>query len=263
MTEVGSLVDRIGARLHPTRDDTAILPVSPAVVYEGETLIAAMMLAADIASGIRLHDGEVTMVLTTSFSLHRTAMPTVGPVTVTSTRLFADDKRVVDRVTCHNDSGATVASGRIAFVTRRYDVESPAPIPGDVLSRYRTPWTDPIQEPLAVAAGIETVDPAIGRVELHAGDGVRRKGGIVQGAFVTLLGEASALALAEHTLREPAVVTSLAVDFLAAVGADAATTEARWLDTPGASMIEVVLRSDPTGSALAVFVVEVARARTR
>jgi len=263
VTDVGSLVDRIGARLHPTRDDTAILPVSPAVVYEGETLTAAMMLAADIASGIRLHDGDVTMVLTTSFSLHRTAMPTVGPISVTSRRLFTDDKRVVDRIAFHDESGATVASGRIAFVTRRRGGNSPAPNPTEVLSRYRTPWTDPIQEPLAVAAGIETVDPASGRVELHAGDGVRRKGGIVQGAFVTLLGEASALALAEHTLQEPAVVTSLAVDYLAAVGAEVATTEARWLDTPGASMIEVVLRSDPSGSALAVFVVEVARARTR
>ncbi len=251
MTVAGELVDRVGVRLHPTRDDTAILPTSPAVVYEGEILVAAMMLAADIASGIRLHEPGVTRVLTTSFSLRRATRAFVGAITATSTRLFADGKRFVDRLDFRGDSGEAAATGRISFVVRRSDVAAER----DARSRYLTPWTQPIQQPLIEAAGIEISDPATGRVTMRASTELQRDGGILQGAFVTLLGEASALALAAHNYRAPAVVESLDAEFLAGVSADTVATEARWLATPGDSDIEVVLRSDPTGSALAVFVI--------
>ncbi|MCE9622648.1 MAG: hypothetical protein K8R99_09915 [Actinomycetia bacterium] len=259
MTGVGELVDRIGVRLHPTRDDTATLPLSPAVVRNGEMLVAGMMLAADLASGIRLHDAYVTTVLTTSFSFRRAARGYVGPVTAVAAPLFADGRRAVDRIDFCNGEGGSIATGLISFVVRRADT----PYSRDVYSKYRSAWTQPIEAPLSEAAGIEVADAATGRVTLHAGDDVRREGGIVQGAFVTLLGEASALAFAEHTLQAPAVVESLNVDYLAPVGNDPVATEARWLAAPGESDIEVVLHDDTTGSVLAVFVIGVARAISR
>ncbi len=255
----GELVDRVGVRLDPTRDDTAILPLSPAVVREGEILVSAMMLAADIASGIRLHVPGVTRVLTTSFSLRRAMRKYVGPITAVSTRLFADGKRFVDRLLFRGDAGELVATGRISFVIRLSDVREPQ----DARGRYLMPWAQPIQQPLIEAAGIEIADPATGRVTLRAKSDVKREGGILQGAFVTLLGEASALALAEHHYQAPAIVESLDVDFLAGVNAAALATEARWLAEADDSDIEVVLRSEPTGSAVAVFVIGVARANTR
>ncbi len=249
MTVAGELVDRIGVRLHPTRNDTAILPMSPAVVRDGEVLVAAMMLAADISSGIRLHESGVTRVLTTAFSLRRATNGFVGPLTATSTRLFAAGRRFVDRLAFHDDSGELVATGRISFVVHRGD-ESPR----DARSRYLTPWTQPIQQSLIEAAGIEISDQATGRVTMSVSDDVKRDGEIVQGSFVTLLGEASALALAEHTYGAPGVVESLDVEYLAGV-ADAVTTDARWLAAAGESDIEVVLRSEASNEALAVFVI--------
>jgi acyl-coenzyme A thioesterase PaaI-like protein len=259
MTVEGELVDRVGVRLHPTRDDTATIPVSVAVVRDGEILVSAMTLAADIASGIRLHEPGVARVLTTSFSLRRASTTYVGPVTAVSTPLFAHDKRFVDQLEFRGEEGEVVATGRISFVVRLSDATQTR----DTRSRYLAPWTQPINEPLIDAAGIEIADAAIGRVKLRATSGVQREGGILQGAFVTLLGEASALALAEEHYGTPAVVESLDVDYLAGVGAEAVATEARWLDGPGNSDIEVVLRSEPAGSPLAVFTVGVARANSR
>ena len=263
----GELVDRIGVRLHPTRDDTAILPVSPAVVRDGEFLVAALMLAADIASGVRLHDPNVPMVLTTSFALRRATRTAIGLVNAIPTRLFEDGRRFVDRVDFRGGAGEAVATGRISFVVRRPDEASPKTY-RDVLSQFRKEWAQPIQQPLIKAAGIETVDAARGCVTMRAGSDVRRKVGMLQGAFVTLLGEASALVLAEHHYQAPAVVESLDVEYLAAATADTVTTEARWLDVAGESDIEVVLRSDAIGEdhgglPLAVFLIGVARADSR
>jgi len=249
MTVDGELVDRIGVRLDPARDDTATLPMSPAVVRAGSVLVAALMLAADIASGIRLHEPGVARVLTTSFSLRRPRTETVGPITAVSTRLFSEGNRFVDRLRFENDSGDVVATGRISFVVRRGDEP-----PRDARSRYLTEWAQPIQQPLIDAAGMQVADPATGRVTLQSANELKRDGGILQGSFVTLLGEASALALAEHHYKVPAIVESLDVEFLAGVS-HAVITEARWFAAAGESDIEVVIRNGTTGSALAIFVI--------
>lgn len=257
----GELVDRIGVRLHPTRDDTAILPVSPGAVREGEFLAATLMLAADISSGVRLHDATVAMVLTDSFSLRRAVRPRIGPITATSSALVIDQRRAIDRVEFRDTDGEIVAAGRISFVVRRSPEATP-PTKRN-LDSYRAEWVQPIQEPLFDAAEINVVDAATGRVEMRATAAVRRKVGMLQGSMVTLLGEASALALAEHHFRAPAVIAALDVDFVNAAHAEQLTTQARWLARPGASDIEVVLRGEPEQAALAVFTIGAVRADSR
>lgn len=258
MTTQGTLVDRVGVRLHPTRD-AATLAVSPAVVRDGTILVSALMLAADIAAGIRLHAPGVTRVLTTSFSFRRAIQTFEGPVTAITTRLFTEGKRSVDRLEFRNNDDELVATGRISFVVR---TGQHGEAHHDARSRYLTPLGEPIPQPLIEAAGIQISEPATGQVTMRTRSDLHREGGILQGGFVTLLGEASALALAEHHYQAPAIVESLDVEFLAGVGGETAVTEARWLATTGTSDIEVVLR-DSTGSALAIFVVGVARANSR
>ncbi|HRE00565.1 MAG TPA: hotdog domain-containing protein, partial [Ilumatobacteraceae bacterium] len=80
---------------------------------------------------------------------------------------------------------------------------------------------------------------------------------IVQGSFVTLLGEAAALAFAEHELAAAVTVRSLEVGYLAPVAADTVTTRARWLGRRGAADIDVVACDVETGRVCATFVVGV------
>lgn len=257
----GELVDRMGVRLHPDRDDVAILPVSPGTVRNGEFLAAALMLAADISSGIRLHTGTVTMALTTSFRLRRVAKPRLTAVTAESTSKFADQRRVIDRVDFRSADGSIVANGEISFITRRQHEASPLPVRH--LAQFRAEWTRPIEEPLIEAARIETLDPSAGRVRMNATTDVRRRAGMLQGSMVTLLGEASALALAEHHFGAPVVVESLDVDFLNAAHADVLVTEARWLGEAGRSKIEAVLCGKDDTTPLASFTIGAVRADSR
>lgn len=255
-TAAGELIDRVGVRLHPTIDGAATLTCSPAIIRNGSVLSAALMLTADVAAGIRLHEADVTRVLTGAFSLRHSVPCTSGTITACATRLFQRGRRVVDRVTFRNDTGDTVATARIAFVVQRGDETHR----GDIRARYHTPLAAPIAGPLIDAAGIAVVDAASGRVSMPLTAATQREGGMLQGGFVTLVGEASALVFGEHASGTSMIVQSLDVEFLTAVTGDRVVADANWLGAPGRGEVEVVLRGDGVDDPAAVFTVGLARA---
>ncbi|HRE00564.1 MAG TPA: hypothetical protein PLV68_04645, partial [Ilumatobacteraceae bacterium] len=175
-TGTGALVDRVGVRLDADVSGHARLPLSAAIERNGHVLASPLMLAADIASGIRLHRPDVESVLTASFSFRRTDRRPLGAVTAAATRLWEHGRRVIDDVEYLDEAGEQVGFGRIAFtVLGRRDGGSDADgSDAAAFSRFMTPRVDPIDTPLIDAAGIELVDAAVGharfRPEQDVGD---------------------------------------------------------------------------------------------
>lgn len=254
----GDLVDQVGVRLEPGHPATTSLPVSAGIVHAGHALAAPLMLAADVASGVRLHGPEANAVLTTSFSFRRAGRPTPegALVTATSTRLFSHNRRVVDSVTYTNDEADIVGFGQIGFLVRPSDSDTRDFSVHEAERRFLAPRGAPIPRPITEAAGIETIDAANGRTRLRLTPEVLRGGGILQGAFVTLMGEVAALLMGEHVLGGPTIVTALDAHYLAGVNAHAVTT-GRWLGEPGAADVELTLRDPERDAVCATFHVRV------
>lgn len=217
------------------------------------------MLAADVASGIGLHRPGTMVVVTTSFSFRRTDLSVTDGdvVTAASTHLFEGRSRVVDSVAFTGGAGHAVGHGQISFAVRS-GTGHPDDRPDERASgRFLARRSAPITTPLAAAAGITTVDAAGGHVHLSPGPPVMRNGHMVQGSFVTLMGEMAALAMAGHVLDRPAVVTALDARYLRPVRGPAATS-GRWLGAPGVADVEIMLRDCDSDAVCATYIVRVA-----
>jgi acyl-coenzyme A thioesterase PaaI-like protein len=99
----------------------------------------------------------------------------------------------------------------------------------------------PLDQPVEELAGIIISDAATGTVTMMPKEAVRRPGGFVQGAIMTLIGEVSAQTLAETHHDTPCVVTALDVRYLIGGRSGPLVTQAKWIGNPGSGMIKVDL----------------------
>ena len=99
----------------------------------------------------------------------------------------------------------------------------------------------PLEQPVEDLAGITITDEATGGVNMVPKEAVRRPGGFVQGAIMTLIGELSAQVFAEEHLKTPCIVVGLDVRYLIGGRSGPLVTHAKWVGRPELGVIKVNL----------------------
>jgi acyl-coenzyme A thioesterase PaaI-like protein len=147
-----------------------------------------------------------------------------------------------------DDRNNLVAAGAIGFArVPRKASDPPKPIVSPALIARNFSATGRLAGPLRDEAGIRTVDPAAGIVEMAVNPEVCNPAGTVQGAMVALVVESAVEDLVGSLAGEPVVVTELDIRYLAQANVGPVRSECRLLGSGPHDPVEVRLRDTGTG----------------
>ena len=236
-----SVMSQIGSGLRSIESMEGQLHVTQELCAAGTVRPSVLMFQADMVVGVPLEVAYPEWTYTTDFSIRMAGTP-VPPGTMVEARgrpLRLGSKLLVHEVDYRIETGEQVARVEITFIRQPLrDGEGKEQI-SHILERLVASRPTTLATPLAEAVGIRVVDPTEGHVELNVGDHIRRSGGFVQGAMMSLLGEVSAQALGEAHLGCPAIVTDLDIRYLIGGRTGPLVAEAAWIGEPGQSAISV------------------------
>lgn len=229
----------MGINLDQGETLSARLSPSPELLHHGALRPAAIVLMVDMLAGVaaEANVGD-DWVFTTDLSARlprgdvpETIVGTVGPLRV-------GRGSVTNEVLLSAD-GREFAYGQAGFIRlprRHGDPDKPH------LNVTEPRVVEPLDEPLAIAAGIEVVDAADGRVTVELIDELRNPAGAMQGAMVSLTAEVAATTLAEHHRGGPQRITGVDIRYLAMGRVGPVLGHARWIGDPDHGDIRVELR---------------------
>lgn len=214
----------------------------PQLVANGVVRISVWVLMADISGGWQAeHTAGTDWTFTTDLSVRAPELRVPGRVVGTSSTLRAGKGNVAAEVLMHDETGALFAYSQVGFIRMpRRPHDPPKP---DMASSAKN-WGDREQLTvlLAEAAGARTIDASIGHVAVDLEDALKNPAGAMQGAMVSLVGELSAEALAEHHLGVPHVVTDIDVRYLAMGRVGPIEARAAFVGPPAHGTVRVELR---------------------
>jgi acyl-coenzyme A thioesterase PaaI-like protein len=231
---------RLGIRSRRDPSHPLSLRPFPAICAKGVVRPSVLVLAVDMMAGFHAEAGAGTdWVFTTDLSLRCPARHIPEQVVVTGRPLRVGRGTVSADVELIAD-GKPYAYGQSGFVRipRRHG-DPPQPHLHSDQEFLREP---PIEEPLALAVGIQIIDPALGHCELALRDELLNPARVLQGAIVSLIAEVAAESLAEHTQRRPQLVTEIDIRYLAMGRVGPIASHAWWIGEPGSGAIRVELR---------------------
>lgn len=237
-----SVMWRLGAI--PDRDDprTGTITVHPSVCRHGRVHPAALMLLADVVVGMPIEASVPDWTFTTDFSfrtVHDRPAVDGDVITARSRPLRHGSRLLVEAVEFVDGPGVPLAQARITFMrSPQRPGDPPKPDIGSIRARMADAPREPLGETFPVAAGVESGDTP-GTTSLLPGPRVRRPGGFVQGAIMTLLGEMAAVDLAERTLDRPCLVSSLDARYLIGGRSGPLVAAAEWVGEPERGVIAV------------------------
>jgi len=225
-----------------TGDADAPLEIEPYM----EICVGGALRSAVVASAVDLVGGLVTRAIagtdatfTSDLSLRIVAPGIPRSILVHGAMLRAGHRLVTTGVRLEADE-MLYAYGETTFSRIPREGESAPDVAS--LSTPETIGHNPLERPLADEVGIEIVDAAAGAVRLPLRPALRNPEGVMQGALVALLAETSALALAEHSLGAPQIVTELDLRYLAGASVGPIEGLAAWIGAPEARVLRVELR---------------------
>ncbi len=238
-------MSRIGAR--PDVDDPTrgSVLVTEHLSSNGIVRIAPLMMVADSVVGMGLEDQTPDWTFTTDFSFRRGAVPgTPGQRIFGQAEVLRHGSRLlVEKMQFVDDHGNDAGYCEITFIrTPLRPGEQKPPMTG-VRQRMATADFPPLDAPLADMAGIVVSDATAGRVVLEPHAAIRRPGGFVQGAIMTLVGEVAAQTLAEHHLG-PCVIADFDARYLMGGRDGPLTTAAHFIGPPENGTVRVTLTDD-------------------
>jgi acyl-coenzyme A thioesterase PaaI-like protein len=217
---------------------------SAEALHHGRIRASIHAYLADVAAG-NLVDNQALWTLTTELSVRSRPLPAPELVTATA-RLLRDGKRsAVTTVEIASPDDLLLASGAVAFarVPRKPgDPEKPSTTPEDTVVRFAS-RTQRLAAPIREEAGIRSVDPEHGVVEVEVVPQLRNANGTLQGAMVALVVEAAAEDLVQSRFGVAAVVTDLEVRYLDRVVDGIVGTTARLLGDDPTAPIEIALHA--------------------
>lgn len=199
------------------------------------------MLLADTVVGMALEMAIEDWTFTTDFSFRRGAMRASSEIHAVAKPMRHGRRLLVEEVDYTDDDGEMVGHAQITFMRTPLRAGETKPDIAGIRERMAGAEVPRLDAPVHELAGIEVVDAASGHFILDPHDAVRRPGGFVQGAIVTLLGEMAAQGLAEHKLGGPCVVTDLDVRYLIGGRTGPLSTTASWIGPPDRRTIRVDL----------------------
>ncbi len=207
---------RIGASI--TNEDGEfvlhLVPTPQTCVY-GAVRTSAVALLVDVVAAIQVDTDPDTWLFTTDLSMRTWVEKAPAMVNAYSTILREGRRSSTCHVRMTDGDGQPFGSATVGFarVPRRSD-DPPKPEVDPFEANEK--WGDiaMIDKPIRAAVGIESVDPATGRITFPLGPEVKNPAGAMHGAMVALAVEATAEDLAAHHLAGPHVVTDIDMRFL-------------------------------------------------
>ncbi len=240
-----SVMSRIGARPEVDDPTRGSVLVTDHLSSNGMVRVAPLMMVADSVVGMGLEDQTPDWTFTTDFSFRRGAVSGAPGQRISGqaavlrhgSRLLVESMQFVDED--GNDAGYC----EITFIRTPLRAGEQKPSIAGVRQRLATADFPPLDAPLADMAGIVVADAATGRIVLEPHAAIRRPGGFVQGAIMTLAGEVAAQALAEHHLG-PSVITDFDARYLMGGRDGPLTTAAHFIGPPENRSIRVTLTDE-------------------
>lgn len=207
---------RLGASITSEDGDYVLhLVPSPQTCVHGAVRTSAVALLVDVVAAIQVDRDPDSWLFTTDLSMRMWVEKAPERVNAYS-RILREGRR---SATCHvrltDDEDQPFGSASVGFarVPRRPD-DPPKPEVDPFEANEK--WGDLglIDKPVRDAVGIESIDPATGRIMFPLGPEVKNPSGAMHGAMVALAVEATAEDLAAHHLEGPHLVTDIDMRFL-------------------------------------------------
>jgi acyl-coenzyme A thioesterase PaaI-like protein len=248
MTDLPPPGPSVPARLGVTADVDAgelvlALVPRPEHLHHGRVRASVHVFLVDLLAGLRINVGNDAWTLTSDLSLRASAVPAPARIEARAWAARQGRRNGTWVIDITGDDGV-VATGAASFITlerRAGDADKPDTSPDAAIARFsgdRPPLTAPLRE----EAGIETIDPSTGIVEVDVTHDVLNTNGTMQGAMVALVAEAAAEDLVESRFGVRAVVTDLDVRYLNRVERGRVQSSCRLLGDGPEATVEVLLR---------------------
>lgn len=211
---------------------------------------SALMLLVDAVVGMRLEDLIDDWTFTVDFSLYIGRPRPVERVDISTTVVRHGKRLLIERADYTDQNGQPYAQAYITFM-RVPPLPNADPKPGVTEARLHMSQADRdlLDRPLPEAAGFVS-DSETGRVEVTPHDRIRRPGGVVQGAIMTLLGEHSAELFATAAFGEPCAITDIDVRYPLGGRVGPLVAEPTWVGPAKSGAIRVEVRDTGKDNAL-------------
>ena len=222
--------------------------VQPDLLHHGVLRLSVLTFLVDVSAGVTLDTDPDAWTFTTDLSLRMRAVPAPNRATATTVILRQGRRSAHGLVEVVDDRRTLLAAGAIGFahVPRKPD-DFPKPIVSPEMIAERFSGMARLSSPLRAEAGIVTVDPDHGVVEMPVRPEVCNPAGTLQGAMVALVAEAAAEDLVGSRAGAPMVVTELDIRYLARADAGPVRTQSRLLGDRPDDPVEVRLTDTSTG----------------
>ena len=236
-----TVMARMGVRPDPIDPKKGSLKVSEGLESHGVIRVAPLMLLADMIVGMELESSVKDWTFTTDFSFRR-GFPSKGKIIEARSRILRHGKRIfIEELDYLDESGNSIGYAQITFLRTPLREGEMKPDISNIRMRMAKNEIPDLDQPIGDLSGIRVEDPSIGRAVLFPHDAVRRPGGFVQGAIMTLLGEISAQSFGENYFGEPCSVTALDARYMVGGRSGPLTTTAQWVTSPDQGFIRVSL----------------------
>ena len=227
---------------------TMHLDPRPEVLHHGIVRASVLAFAIDAIAGIEVDDDPTQWAFTTDLSLRMRPTPDPGPITATNEVVRAGRRSITCAVELATAAGH-LASGSIGFArVPLRDGDPPKPAFTKAMAPAIFDLLPHLSSPLREEAGVVSVDPGAGVVELAVTPQVTNPAGALQGAMVALAVEAAAEDLVAAVAGNDVVVTDLDIRFVAGARVGPVRSTARLLGPSPHDGVEVRLHDRSNGA---------------
>ncbi len=227
---------------------TVHLDPTPLLCHHGMVRIGVLAYLVDVVAVIPIDVDPDAWTFTSDLSVRARPVADPGRLQAHSRTLRRGARSVVCSVTITDGTGNEIAAATVGFsrVARRAG-DPPKPEVSLALASRLVGGPERLTTPLRVAAGIVSIDPVGGVVEVAMTPEVRNAAGTLHGALVACVAEAAAEDLLAARADGPVVVVDLDVRYLAQTGSGPLRTSARLLGADAGAPVEVTVTDISTG----------------
>ena len=214
----------------------------PNVLHHGVVRTSVLSYLVDALAGVEV-DVPATWSLTADLSVRARPMAAPPEIVARATNVRSGRRSSTSTVELATPDGELVGLGAATFTAidrRPSDPPKPDTTPERTVARFET-YTRLLAEPLRDEAGITSLDPSNGVVEVVARRELQNSNGTIQGAMVALIAEAAAEDLIEARFGVPVVVTDLDVRYLNRMEGGIARSSCRVVGDGPTATVEVRL----------------------
>jgi acyl-coenzyme A thioesterase PaaI-like protein len=215
-TGTAAVPSRLGTRARVDERGLVLeLAPEPPVLHLGAVRASVVGYLVDVVSGVSVDSADDVWTFTTDMTVRMAPGPAPDRLVATNRVLRRGRRSVTCSVDVTDGDGATVATGAIGFAHVPRKPTDPPKIhltPAEAVDVFA--GTGRLTRPLREEAGVVSLDPAAGIVEIAVRPEVCNPAGTLQGAIVALVAEAAAEDLVAARTGTPALVVDLDVRYL-------------------------------------------------